>query len=36
MFECKGEIDQEKWVRTVRSQLVWRFNFGGPSVVAKY
>jgi outer membrane immunogenic protein len=27
--------DQEKWVHTVRSQLVWRFNWGGP-VVARY
>jgi len=27
--------DQEKWVHTVRSELVWRFNWGGP-VVAKY
>ncbi|MBI5319410.1 porin family protein [Bradyrhizobium sp.] len=27
--------DSEKWVHTVRSELVWRFNWGGP-VVAKY
>lgn len=30
-----ASVDQEKWVHTVRSQLVWRFNWGGP-VVAKY
>ena len=28
--------DAEKWVYSVRSELVWRFNFGGPAVVAKY
>ena len=26
---------REKYVHTVRSELVWRFNFGGP-VVARY
>lgn len=30
------EIDSHKYVHTVRSQLVWRFNWGGGSVVAKY
>ncbi|WP_061027023.1 hypothetical protein [Bradyrhizobium sp. CCH5-F6] len=29
-------IDSEKWVHTVRSQLVYRFNWGGGPVVAKY
>jgi outer membrane immunogenic protein len=29
------QIDSEKKVHTVRSELVWRFNFGGP-VVARY
>ena len=29
------QIDSEKFVHTVRSELVWRFNFGGP-VVARY
>jgi outer membrane immunogenic protein len=28
-------IESEKYVHTVRSELVWRFNFGGP-VVARY
>jgi outer membrane immunogenic protein len=28
-------IDSHKFVQTVRSELVWRFNWGGP-VVAKY
>jgi outer membrane immunogenic protein len=28
--------DSEKWVHTVRSQLVYRFNFGGPAVAARY
>jgi outer membrane immunogenic protein len=28
-------IDSRKWVQTVRSELVYRFNWGGP-VVAKY
>jgi outer membrane immunogenic protein len=27
--------DSKKWVQTVRSELVYRFNWGGP-VVAKY
>lgn len=28
--------DSRKYVHTVRSQLVWRFNFGGAPLVAKY
>ena len=28
--------DAEKWVYSVRSELVYRFNFGGSAVVAKY
>ena len=28
-------VESEKRVHTVRSELVWRFNFGGP-VVARY
>jgi outer membrane immunogenic protein len=28
-------FDSEKWVHTVRSELVYRFNWGGP-LVAKY
>jgi outer membrane immunogenic protein len=28
--------DSEKWVHTVRSELVYRFNFGGAPLVAKY
>jgi len=28
-------IDSHKYVHTIRSELVWRFNFGGP-VVARY
>jgi outer membrane immunogenic protein len=28
-------IDSHKYVQTIRSELVWRFNFGGP-VVARY
>ena len=33
---CRANlIDQHKYVQTVRSELVWRFNFGGP-VVARY
>ena len=28
-------IDAHKYVQTVRSELVWRFNFGGP-VIARY
>jgi outer membrane immunogenic protein len=28
-------VEQRKYVQTVRSELVWRFNFGGP-VVARY
>ena len=30
-----GLFDQHKRFHTVRSELVWRFNFGGP-VVARY
>jgi outer membrane immunogenic protein len=30
-----GSIDSHKFVQKVRSELVWRFNFGGP-VVARY
>jgi outer membrane immunogenic protein len=30
------QIDSEKRVHTVRSELVWRFNFGGGPVVARY
>jgi outer membrane immunogenic protein len=32
---CGCTIDSKKWVQTVRSELVYRFNWGGP-VVAKY
>jgi outer membrane immunogenic protein len=39
LFETDGpcfcSIDSKKWVQTVRSELVYRFNWGGP-VVAKY
>ena len=28
--------DTHKYVQTIRSTLQWRFNFGGPAVVAKY
>ena len=28
-------VNSEKYVHTVRSEIVWRFNFGGP-VVARY
>jgi outer membrane immunogenic protein len=28
-------MDSKKWVQTIRSELVYRFNWGGP-VVAKY
>ncbi len=31
-----SSYDAEKWVYSVRSELVWRFNFGGAAVVAKY
>ena len=31
-----NSYDAEKWVYSVRSELVWRFNFGGGAVVAKY
>jgi outer membrane immunogenic protein len=30
-----GSIDSRKYIQTVRSEIVWRFNFGGP-VVARY
>jgi outer membrane immunogenic protein len=29
-------FDQHKYVQTVRSELVWRFNFGGSPVVARF
>jgi outer membrane immunogenic protein len=32
---CECSIDSKKWVQTIRSELVYRFNLGGP-VVAKY
>jgi outer membrane immunogenic protein len=32
---CGCSLDSKKWVQTVRSELVYRFNWGGP-VVAKY
>jgi outer membrane immunogenic protein len=32
---CFCSFDSKKWVQTVRSELVYRFNWGGP-VVAKY
>jgi outer membrane immunogenic protein len=32
---CGCSIDSKKWVQTVRSELVYRFNWGSP-VVAKY
>jgi hypothetical protein len=31
----EDSVEQRKYVHTVRSELVWRFNFGGP-VVARY
>ncbi|MBR1210145.1 autotransporter domain-containing protein [Bradyrhizobium sp. JYMT SZCCT0180] len=31
-----ASIDSEKYTHTVRSQLVYRFNWGGGAVVAKY
>lgn len=31
----RRDPDSKKWVQTVRSELVYRFNWGGP-VVAKY
>jgi outer membrane immunogenic protein len=31
-----NSYDAEKWVYSVRSELVYRFNFGGGAVVAKY
>ncbi len=34
-FPTGGSLDSHKYVHTVRSALVWRFNFGGP-VVARY
>jgi outer membrane immunogenic protein len=30
-----GSIDSQKWVQTIRSELTYHFNWGGP-VVAKY
>jgi outer membrane immunogenic protein len=29
-------LDSKKWVQTIRSELVYRFNWGGGAVVAKY
>lgn len=29
-------LDSRKYVQTIRSSLVWRFNFGGSPVVARY
>jgi len=29
-------INSEKFIQTIRSELIWRFNWGGPSVVARY
>jgi len=31
-----AEIDSKKYVQTVTTSLVWKFNFGGAPVVAKY
>jgi outer membrane immunogenic protein len=31
-----NSLDSHKYVHTVRSDLVWRFNFGGRPVVARY
>jgi haloalkane dehalogenase len=31
-----ASYDAEKWVYSVRSELVYRFNFGGGAVVARY
>ena len=31
-----SSVDSQKWVHTVRSELVYRFNWGGGGVVAKY
>jgi outer membrane immunogenic protein len=38
---CSGclvpfSVDSKKWEQTVRSELVYRFNWGGGAVVAKY
>jgi outer membrane immunogenic protein len=30
------EVDSKKFVQTVTTSLVYKFNFGGPAVVAKY
>jgi outer membrane immunogenic protein len=29
-------LENRKYVNTVRSEIVWRFNFGGAPVVARY
>jgi len=29
-------VDNHKYIQTIRSELVWRFNFGGGPVVARY
>ena len=34
-FRTADSVELRKYVHTVRSELVWRFNFGGP-VVARY
>jgi outer membrane immunogenic protein len=28
--------DSKKWVQTIRSELVYRFNWGGPAIAARY
>jgi outer membrane immunogenic protein len=35
-IRTNDSYDAEKWVYSVRSELVYRFNFGGGAVVAKY
>ena len=35
LAQIGSAIHAQKYVQTVRSELVWRFNWGGP-VVAKY
>jgi outer membrane immunogenic protein len=31
-----ANVDFDKYVQTVRSEIVWRFNFGASPVVARY
>jgi len=31
-----AEIDSKKYVQTVTTSLVWKFNWGGGAVVAKH